>query len=203
MEAEELMSATDVNGYMFQAISENPHTVDLEKSIGKIRERLTGLLAEEGDFFTLLNELESNSTRLQETEAEVASQSHELEAAQAELDARKSLIDSLRKDAERSQALEAQLKEKRDVISKLEGYIDRHVSTISELQQSVVIWKEKYVSFKSTDRSSNATTTPALPKVTEEASRGVDLMHRTPAKDMRRSQIEALLKAGTKITTNP
>ena len=89
----------------------------------------------------------------------------EREAARAELDARKSLIESLREDAERTQALEAQLKEKRDVISKLEGRIDRRVSTLAESQQSVTTWKEKFASLKSRNPSSESI---IVPKLTEE-----------------------------------
>ena len=98
----------------------------------------------------------------------------ELEAVRAELDVRKALIESLRGDAERAQALETQLEEKRDVVSKLEASVDRHVSTLAESQQSVTTWKEKYTSLKSPDSSSDAATVPALHKLTEEAPRGID-----------------------------
>jgi len=81
----------------------------------------------------------------------------ELEAVRAELDVRKTLIESLRGDAERAQALETQLEEKRDVVSKLEASVNRHVNALAESQQSVVAWKEKYASLKSGNSSSEST----------------------------------------------
>ena len=168
-------------------MSKNTSAVDLQKPMSAMRERLTGMLADWGaDFSTLLNELEETRALLQEIEAEAASQLDELKATRAELDARKTMIESLRGDAERAQALEAQLKEKRNLISKLEGYIDRHVTTISDLKQSVTTWKEKYTSLKSPDSSSDAATVPALHKLTEEAPRGIDFSVEDPTVIVRR-----------------
>ncbi len=81
----------------------------------------------------------------------------ELETVRAELDARKTLIESLRGDAARAQVLEAQLEEKRDVISRLEASIDRHVGSLAESQQSVATWKEKYASLKARNPSPEST----------------------------------------------
>jgi len=110
----------------------------------------------------------------------------ELEAVRAELDVRKTLIESLRGDAERAQALETQLEKKRDVVSKLEASVDRHVNALAESQQSVAAWKEKYTSLKSPDSSSDAATVPALHKLTEEAPRGIDFSVGGPTVIVRR-----------------
>ena len=71
-------------------------------------------------------------------------------------------------EAERTQALETQLKEKRDVISKLEEYIERHVNTLAELRQSVANLKVKSASRNSPDPSSESIITVAIPGLTEE-----------------------------------
>ena len=192
-------------------MSESTRAANLEARISTIRERLTDLLTDWGaDFSMFLKELEEKRARLQVVEAEAASRSHELETARAELDARKSLIESLQGDAERTQALEAQLKEKRDVISKLEEYIERHVSTLAELQQSVANLKEKSASPISPDPSSDATTVSALPQLAEEELQAPEsaeevsgeLADETDAVDMRPSLSEAQRTAKTKVTTN-
>ncbi len=259
-------------GYTFQAMSQNTPVADPETPISKMRERLTGMMADWGtDFSALLRELEEKRALLQEIEAEAARRSHEvdavqrkveaqdtlieklktdakeavtlrkavhekdleiekkrseihskhelidalrrdvqgigrlkgaikskdieiarlakekrhaqkhaaelteefkiltastltgidaaaeLEAVRAELDARKTLIESLRGDAARAQVLETQLEEKRDVISRLEASIDRHVGSLAESQQSVATWKEKYASLKARNPSPEST----------------------------------------------
>ena len=119
----------------------------------------------------------------------------ELEAVRAELDVRKTLIESLRGDAERAQALETQLEEKRDVVSKLEASVDRHVSALAESQQSVAAWKEKYASLKSGNSSSEST---LVREVTGEELRAQeraedfseDLTDATTPHDMRKSLLE-------------
>ena len=127
----------------------------------------------------------------------------ELEAVRAELDVRKTLIESLRGDAERAQALETQLEKKRDVVSKLEASIDRHVNALAESQQSVTTWKEKYASLKSSNPSSDATTTPVLPELTVEelqAQKSAEVVGSdgTVAIDMREFLLEAEQMVGTK-----
>jgi len=119
----------------------------------------------------------------------------ELEAVRAELDVRKTLIESLRGDAERAQALETQLEEKRDVVSKLETSVDRHVNALAESQQSVAAWKGKYASLKSGNSSSEST---LVREVTGEERRAQeraedfseDLTDATTPHDMRKSLLE-------------
>ena len=119
----------------------------------------------------------------------------ELEAVRAELDVRKTLIESLRGDAERAQALETQLEEKRDVVSKLEASVDRHVNALAESQQSVSAWKGKYASLKSGNSSSEST---LVREVTGEELRAQeraedfseDLTDATTPHDMRKSLLE-------------
>ncbi len=116
----------------------------------------------------------------------------ELEAVRAELDARKTLIESLRGDAERAQALESQLENKRDVISKLEASIDRHVSSLAESQQNVITWKEKYTSLKSCDPSLESTIAHELTEDEPQAEEiSEDLTAETTPHDMRKSLLEA------------
>jgi chromosome segregation ATPase len=134
----------------------------------------------------------------------------ELEAVCAELDARKSLIDSLRGDADRAKALESQLDEKRNVISKLEISIDRHVSSIAELQQTVALWKSKYAALKSTDTAADSTIVAALSEASEAELHSLeciedisgDLMDTTNSVDMRETLMRSQLATGSKITTN-
>jgi hypothetical protein len=113
----------------------------------------------------------------------------ELEAVRAELDARKSLIESLRGDAKRAQALEAQLEEKRDVISKLEAYIDRHVNTLADLQESVATWKGKYAAPTSTDPTELIEEEPQPLESAEDVSAGH--ADGTVAINMRKALLEA------------
>jgi len=113
----------------------------------------------------------------------------ELEAVRAELDARKSLIESLRGDAGRAQALEAQLEKKRDVISKLEAYIDRHVNTLADLQESVATWKGKYAAPTSTDLTELIEEEPQPLESAEDVS--VGHADGTVAIDMRGALLEA------------
>ncbi len=123
----------------------------------------------------------------------------ELEAIRAELDARKSLIESLRGDAERAADLETQLEEKRFVISTLETTIDRHVSSIAELQQSVAASKAQYAALKLNDSSPASAIAAVLPELTdadlqaEEVVEDVsgDLKDPTTPVDMRESLLAA------------
>lgn len=134
----------------------------------------------------------------------------ELDAIRSELDARKCLIESLRGDAERSQALDVQLEEKRHVISTLETSIDRHVSTIAELKQSVNAWKSQYVALKSLNPAPETTGDLAVPEPTEkepqapESAEGVgeDQTDATTPHDMRDVLSEAQEMARTKKTAS-
>ncbi len=92
----------------------------------------------------------------------------QLEAVRAELDARKGLIESLRGDAERAQALEAQLEEKRFVITTLETSIDRHARTISELQQSVAVWRRQFAALNSDDPAAKPAIAAALAELSDD-----------------------------------
>ncbi len=135
----------------------------------------------------------------------------ELDAIRAELDARKSLIESLRGDAERSQALEGQLEEKREVISTLETAMDRHVSTIAELKQSVTAWKSQYAAFKSLNPASKSKSgtapeapepageQPQAPEVAEDPSE--DKLEATSPHNMRESLSEAQQMARSKAAS--
>ena len=119
----------------------------------------------------------------------------ELEAVRAELDVRKALIESLRGDAERAQALETQLEEKRDVVSKLEASVDRHVSALAESQQSVAAWKGKYASLKSGTSASESTlvrelTDEELQSQERAEDFSEDLTDATTPHDMRKSLLE-------------
>ncbi len=134
----------------------------------------------------------------------------ELDAIRSELDARKSLIESLRGDAERSEALDAQLEEKRHVISTLETSIDRHVSTIAELKQSVNAWKSQYVALKSLNPSEETISDPAVSKPMEKDQQaperaepvGEDQTDATTPHDMRDVLSEAQQMARTKKTVS-
>ena len=134
----------------------------------------------------------------------------ELDAIRSELDARKCLIESLRGDAERSQVLDGQLEEKRHVISTLETSIDRHVSTIAELKQSVNAWKSQYVALKSLNPSEETTGDPEVPAPTEtirqvpESPEDVDedQTAATTPHDMRDVLSEAQQMARTKKTVS-
>ncbi len=119
----------------------------------------------------------------------------ELEAVRAELDVRKTLIESLRGDAERAQALETQLEEKRDVVSKLEASVDRHVNALAESQQSVAAWKGKYASLKSGNSSSESTLVREVTEKELQAQERAedfseDLTDATTPHDMRKSLLE-------------
>ena len=119
----------------------------------------------------------------------------ELEAVRAELDVRKTLIESLRGDAERAQALETQLEEKRDVVSKLEASVDRHVNALAESQQSVAAWKGKYASRKSGNSSSESTLVREVTEKELQAQERAedfseDLTDATTPHDMRKSLLE-------------
>ena len=134
----------------------------------------------------------------------------ELDAIRSELDARKSLIESLRGDAERSEALDTQLEEKRHVISTLETSIDRHVSTIAELKQSVNAWKSQYVALKSLNPSEETISDPAVSEPMEKEQQapgraedvGEDQTDATTPHDMRDVLSEAQQMARTKKTVS-
>ena len=134
----------------------------------------------------------------------------ELDAIRSELDARKCLIESLRGDAERSQVLDGQLEEKRHVISTLETSIDRHVSTIAELKQSVNAWKSQYVALKSLNPAAETTGDLAVPEPTEKErpapespeDAGEDQTAATTPHDMRDVLSEAQEMARTKKTVS-
>lgn len=123
----------------------------------------------------------------------------ELEAVRAELDARKSLIESLRGDAARALALEAQLEEKRNVISKLEAYIDQHVNTLVDLQESIATWKGKYAAPTSRSSSSDPLTSTDPTELIEEEPKPLESVEdvstghadETVSINMRKSLFEA------------
>ena len=113
----------------------------------------------------------------------------ELEAVRAELDARRSLIESLRGDAQRAQSLEVQLEEKRNVISELEAYIDRHVNTLADLKESVATWKGKYAAPTATDLTKLLAEEPQPLESVEDIS--ADYADGTVAIDMSKALFEA------------
>ncbi len=127
----------------------------------------------------------------------------EFEAVRALVDTRKSLIESLRGDAERAQALEDQLEQKRFEIATNEVTINRHTTTISELEQSVTTWKEKYAALKSIDPAAEPAIAPTQPELIVEdlpAQEIAEAVGRddTVNADMRGSLLEARQLAGTK-----
>ena len=127
----------------------------------------------------------------------------ELEAVRAELEVRKTLIESLRGDAERAQALEDQLEQKRFEIATNEVTINRHTTTISELEQSVTTWKEKYAALKSIDPAAEPAIAPARPELIVEELPAQEIAEAvgredTVNADMRGSLLEARQLAGTK-----
>lgn len=127
----------------------------------------------------------------------------EFEAVRALLDTRKSLIESLRGDAERAQALEDQLEQKRFEIATNEITINRHTTTISELEQSVTTWKEKYAALKSIDPAAEPAIAPALPELIVEELPAQEIAEAvgrddTVNADMHGSLLEARQLAGTK-----
>jgi len=127
----------------------------------------------------------------------------EFEAVRALLDTRKSLIESLRGDAERAQALEDQLEQKRFEIATNEVTINRHTTTISELEQSVTTWKEKYAALKSIDPAAEPAIAPARPELIVEELPAQEIAEAvgrddTVNADMRGSLLEARQLAGTK-----
>ena len=127
----------------------------------------------------------------------------EFEAVRALVDTRKSLIESLRGNAERAQALEDQLEQKRFEIATNEVTINRHTTTISELEQSVTTWKEKYAALKSIDPAAEPAIAPTQPELIVEdlpAQEIAEAVGRddTVNADMRGSLLEARQLAGTK-----
>ena len=80
-------------------MSQNSPVADSETPIRKMRERLTGMLADWGtDFSALLRELEEKRALLEEIEAEAARRSHEVEAVQRKVEAQDTLIEKLKND---------------------------------------------------------------------------------------------------------
>ncbi len=167
---------------------------DEDPSISAIRERTTRLLADwGGDLSVLLNELEEKRARLQEREAKVASQSDEVEALNRRIEVQDTLIASLRSEADETAML-------------LKTSIDRHVTTISELQQSVAAWKGQYVALKSRDPAAEPASAPALPEPTEEEQQAPenagnvseDRTDATSPHNMRESLLEAQQMVETK-----
>ncbi len=127
----------------------------------------------------------------------------EFEGVRALLDTRKSLIESLRGDAERAQALEDQLEQKRFEIATNEVTINRHTTTISELEQSVTTWKEKYAALKSIDPAAEPAIAPTQPELVVEELPAQEIAEAvgredTVNADMRGSLLEARQLAGTK-----
>ena len=127
----------------------------------------------------------------------------EFEAVRALVDTRKSLIESLRGDAERAQALEDQLEQKRFEIATNEVTINRHTTTISELEQSVTTWKEKYAALKSIDPAAEPAIAPTQPELIVEELPAQEIAEAvgrddTVNADMRGSLLEARQLAGTK-----
>ena len=127
----------------------------------------------------------------------------EFEAVRALVDTRKSLIESLRGDAERAQALEDQLEQKRFEIATNEVTINRHTTTISELEQSVTTWKEKYAALKSIDPAAEPAIAPTQPELIVEELPAQEIAEAvgrddTVNVDMRGSLLEARQLAGTK-----
>ncbi len=124
-----------------------------DTSIGAIRKRTTKLLADWGaDFSVILKELEENRARLQELEAAAAGQSDEVETLNRRIEAQDTLIASLQSEADETATL-------------LETSLDWHVTTVSELQQSVTAWKSQYAALKSLNPSSESTI--AAPEASE------------------------------------
>ena len=127
----------------------------------------------------------------------------EFEAVRALVDTRKSLIESLRGDAERAQALEDQLEQKRFEIATNEVTINRHTTTISELEQSVTTWKEKYAALKSIDPAAEPAIAPTQPELVVEELPAQEIAEAvgrddTVNADMHGSLLEARQLAGTK-----
>ena len=127
----------------------------------------------------------------------------EFEAVRALVDTRKSLIESLRGDAERAQALEDQLEQKRFEIATNEVTINRHTTTISELEQSVTTWKEKYAALKSIDPAAEPAIAPTQPELIVEELPAQEIAEAvgrddTVNVDMRGSLLEARQLAETK-----
>ena len=121
-----------------------------DTSIGAIRKRTTKLLADWGaDFSVILKELEENRARLQELEAAAAGQSDEVETLNRRIEAQDTLIASLQSGADETATL-------------LETSLDWHVTTVSELQQSVTTWKSQYAALKSLNPSSESTIDPEV-----------------------------------------
>lgn len=165
-----------------------------EIPVDTIRERLTELLAVwGGDISVLLKELEEKRARLEELEAKAAGQSDEVEALNRRIEAQDTLIESLRSEADETAML-------------LKTSIDRHVSTISELQQSVSAWKGQYVALKSRNPAAEPASAPTLPEPTEEEQQAPesagnvseDRTNATSPHNMRESLSEAKQMAETR-----
>ncbi len=96
------------------------------------------------------------------------------------------------------------------MISTLETSIDRHVSTIAELKQSVNAWKSQYVALKSLNPSEETISDPAVFKPMEKEQQaperaedvGEDQMDATTPHDMRDVLSEAQQMARTKKTVS-
>ena len=127
----------------------------------------------------------------------------ELEAVRTELDEALARIESFRGDAERAQALEDQLEQKRFEIATNEVTINRHTTTISELEQSVTTWKEMYAALKSIDPAAEPAIAPTQPELIVEELPAQEIAEAvgrddTVNADMRGSLLEARQLAGTK-----
>lgn len=82
-------------------------------SIGDLRDRLTGLLADWGaDVAQVLKELEEQRARVADLESKAQGQDGELEALQQRIDGQNTLIEALKGDAEDAARLRAEVREK-------------------------------------------------------------------------------------------
>ena len=164
---------------------------DEDPSISAIRERTTRLLADwGGDLSVLLNELEEKRARLQEREAEAASQSDEVEVLNRRIEAQDTLIESLNSEVDKTATL-------------LESSIYMHVSVISELQKSLAALKSQFEALKSRDPAAEPAIAPALPEATEEEQQAPEITEAVGTDDtanmnMRGSLLEAQRMAETK-----
>ncbi len=155
----------------------------LQRDLKRIGQLKGTISAKDREIARLAKEKQRAQQRAAKLTEEFKRLTAELEAVRAELNARKTL--------------ETQLEEKRNIISKLEASINRHVSTFAKSQHSVSIWKEKYATLKSRNPSSESTIAPKLTEKklqAQERAEGAS-ENRTTATtphNMRKSLLEAL-----------
>jgi chromosome segregation ATPase len=201
LEIERLASELESKQELIRALRRDSEAVDRIKADGKSKDQeIAALQKERWQIDKQVAELSAELEGLRENSDSRDSEGKaELEAVRAELDARKTLIKSLRADADRVAALEMRLEEKRDIVTKLEASINKHVETVAELRRTGETWKKKYQELRGRDPAAASMEISALSDTDVAVLEQLDATDVPPdhtiAIDMRRPLSEARRKA--------